>query len=557
MLRPRHPRLSLGLLLATASVATWHASTLAWRCDDAFISYRYAQNLVAGDGLVFNVGEAVEGYSNFLWTLLLAAAQLLGVSPEQSSVALGLLSYAAILGVLGWGSARAAGDGAWLPVGALCYAGVLHGRIFATSGLETSLFTALLTGGALALVEARGQRGYALAGLLAALGLLTRPEGGLLVLVGAGAALWAGRRAGAAFLGPVALLIGPWLLWKLSFYGDLLPNTWYAKGDAPARWADGLRYLGLFARTWPMVPVGLIAGVVLAARGGSRPSADPGWAGARGPLIALAIVVPYLVYVARLGGDFMFARFVLPVTPLLLFCLERALALLPRPASQRVIGLAAALSTALAPPPPEIGLGEDGEPSRYFGITEERNWYPPFWEREARRQGEVLREELADLPYKSAYFGTQAMLVYYSEAPYSIEPHVGLTDRAVAHRPPEQGARVGHGQKASLAYLAERGVDLLYDFRRSPALPAFARVELGSDTAITLLRWRPALVDALQQRGAVLVDFPTWLDGYLARLEDIGDDQFLRDYKLFKFYYFDLNDDPARLAPLEARAARL
>ena len=43
-----------------------------WTIDDSFISYRYAANLAAGHGLVFNHGEWVEGYSNPMWVLILA-----------------------------------------------------------------------------------------------------------------------------------------------------------------------------------------------------------------------------------------------------------------------------------------------------------------------------------------------------------------------------------------------------------------------------------------------------------------------------------------------------
>ena len=42
--------------------------------DDAYISFRYARNLADGLGLVWNAGERVEGYTNFLWTLMLAPA---------------------------------------------------------------------------------------------------------------------------------------------------------------------------------------------------------------------------------------------------------------------------------------------------------------------------------------------------------------------------------------------------------------------------------------------------------------------------------------------------
>ena len=59
-------------------VALWHTGQLFWICDDAFISLRYAQNLVRGEGLVFTVGERVEGYTNFSWTLLAALGMALG-----------------------------------------------------------------------------------------------------------------------------------------------------------------------------------------------------------------------------------------------------------------------------------------------------------------------------------------------------------------------------------------------------------------------------------------------------------------------------------------------
>lgn len=44
--------------------------------DDAFISFRYAYNLVNGIGLVWNEGERIEGYTNFLWTLAMSIPHL-------------------------------------------------------------------------------------------------------------------------------------------------------------------------------------------------------------------------------------------------------------------------------------------------------------------------------------------------------------------------------------------------------------------------------------------------------------------------------------------------
>src|SRR5207249_9160233 len=68
--------------------------------DDAFISYRYAANLAHGLGLVYNPGERVEGYSNFLWTLLMAVVVLLGGRPEDWAPFLGAVFAAATLVLL-------------------------------------------------------------------------------------------------------------------------------------------------------------------------------------------------------------------------------------------------------------------------------------------------------------------------------------------------------------------------------------------------------------------------------------------------------------------------
>ena len=64
-----------------------------WTTDDAFISFRYARNLSEGLGLVFNAGERVEGYTNFLWTLWTAAGLSLGFEAETWANVWGILFY--------------------------------------------------------------------------------------------------------------------------------------------------------------------------------------------------------------------------------------------------------------------------------------------------------------------------------------------------------------------------------------------------------------------------------------------------------------------------------
>ena len=61
----------LGLSVFLLLILEWYY--WYYTVDDAFISFRYVRNLLDGHGLVFNPGERVEGYSNFLWVMVLAA----------------------------------------------------------------------------------------------------------------------------------------------------------------------------------------------------------------------------------------------------------------------------------------------------------------------------------------------------------------------------------------------------------------------------------------------------------------------------------------------------
>ena len=75
-------------LVAVAVVwAAWRAYGLWWCTDDAYISFRYARNLVDGLGLVYNAGERVEGFTNPLWTLWVACGLALGVAQIAHLVA--------------------------------------------------------------------------------------------------------------------------------------------------------------------------------------------------------------------------------------------------------------------------------------------------------------------------------------------------------------------------------------------------------------------------------------------------------------------------------------
>jgi len=118
----------------------------SWVSDDAYITFRYAENLAAGHGLVFNVGERVEGYTNFLWTVLLSGVVASGGDPIPASLILGVLGYAATLLVV-FRVSRAAGPPA-APLAVTCVALHADHQVWATGGLETSWVAALFSGAA-------------------------------------------------------------------------------------------------------------------------------------------------------------------------------------------------------------------------------------------------------------------------------------------------------------------------------------------------------------------------------------------------------------------------
>src|SRR6185436_10328266 len=82
-----------GLVVALVALASalLVAHSLVWNfvTDDAFISFVYSRNLARHGQLVFNLGDRVEGYTNFLWTVLLAGLYKVGLQPELMSRLLG------------------------------------------------------------------------------------------------------------------------------------------------------------------------------------------------------------------------------------------------------------------------------------------------------------------------------------------------------------------------------------------------------------------------------------------------------------------------------------
>lgn len=332
MKRPRawFPVLAPAAIWATALagvfIQAWHYN---WKLDDAYISFVYARNLVEGHGLVFNVGERVEGYTCFLWVLLCALGLALGVSAETWSTALGLLAALGTLAACAALARTIAPRASALvgPLTALLLALWPPFAWWAVSGMETVLFTALVTT-AFYLYIRSGPQSLA-APVVTALAALTRPEGWLLGAILCAHAVTQRSQRGWRFLLLFAALFVPWFAWRVWYYGYLLPNTFYAKvGDSWEQLIRGFAYLRQFVLDWGGV---LFAAAVVGAL--FLP-----W---RRLLPLYVFLLLYSGYVVAVGGDvFHFYRFWIPVVPTLLSLGCAALAYLlvaPRPRATRYL----------------------------------------------------------------------------------------------------------------------------------------------------------------------------------------------------------------------------
>jgi arabinofuranosyltransferase len=302
------------ILLAIVLFGTLASLFYAYTVDDAFITFRYARNLVAGLGPVFNPGERVEGYTTFLWMLLMSAGLTLGIDPVVLSKVLGLVCGLATIGVT-MAIARYTSDRPWRVA---ILAGLLLGAsvdlaLNSVTGLETAFFTLLVTAAIARQMHEEQGEGWPISSLLFGLAALTRPEG--LALGGLSWLYQLVRKRehlGRALLRglPFFILVGIHFVWRYSYYGELLPNTYYAKSiPLVPKLVVGLLYVARF-----FVNYGLIFPVAwfFALRQGNRRL--------RYLLYMSAIAVAIVIWE---GGDWMQRnRFLVPILPL--FCLITA-----------------------------------------------------------------------------------------------------------------------------------------------------------------------------------------------------------------------------------------
>jgi hypothetical protein len=249
----------LAALLAIVAFVAHAALFLGALLDDSYIAFRYARHLAAGQGLVFNPGERVEGFTSLSWVLISALCSRAGLPPERMVPLLGLVAGTGLVVVVlraaprltvseGVTDERAGRTGV---LAALLVALTPGVAFYAVSGLEHTFFALLLTCAALALVERR----LVAWALWTCAAFFTRPEAALLGPLGlvllsrdawrAGSlATLPWRRAAARAALVLVLGLAPYLALKQLFFGSILPNTLRAK-EPEAYWAAHYTLMGV------------------------------------------------------------------------------------------------------------------------------------------------------------------------------------------------------------------------------------------------------------------------------------------------------------------------
>ena len=453
------------VLIATAILLP-HARMFDFVTDDAYISFRYALNLAEHGQLVFNLGERVEGFTNFLWTVILALCMKLGWGPVAASrflgVALGVGNLALVVRL----SLRLSGQrpSPWHMVAPCLLASMGAFACWCTGGLETQLFTFLsLLGFDLMLGEIATQRGFTSAAAFA-LASMTRPEGLLFFGLGGLYRLFImvtrerrflPQRREWAWLGLFLVLFVPYFVWRWHYFGWLFPNTFYVKSSGGAGTSLlGWYYLRRFAEDY-----GAPLFILLALLG--RPSRDDSQRRDLWRLTGL-VWLAFAAYVVKVGGDFMgLYRFILPVIPLGAVVVQEAL----RHLAQRLRPMVGAPVLALGGLMLAAGFGAGSAKVSHTAITfigaDNGIDTPGYLKKYAEDRipvGQWLG--LHARPDDLMTVGGAGVIPYYSNIPaYDV---FGLVDEHIAHDPHMNGSnRPGHQKWGSDAYMLSRKPTLI------------------------------------------------------------------------------------------------
>ena len=452
--------------------------------DDAYISFVYARNLAEFGVLEFNIGDRVEGYTNFLWTVLLAGMYWLGLPLEPVAKIFGsVFSIATLVVTFRIVESCLGKRGGWAymaPALLCCCAGF---ACWASGGLETHMFTFFVCLAVFYYIQEQ-PRQFGRVAVVLALSAMTRPEG-LLVAAVLGVhwlgcktyhRSWRLQRGEWVAIVVFLSLWAPYFAWRYWYYGFVFPNTYYVKatgtmvGDYQAKLiTQGFYYVWVWLKqshlvfVLPVVCMGL-----LAKRAGRR---------TRFGSAALCLTIVYLAYTIQVGGDFMgLHRFILPlsVVTTIAFVLgvqwgtDRFTFL--RRNKWAKISLGGAIVLAFALSQARLTLAS----TRWGNWSSERGIDTPVYLNAFARDRKAIGMHMHNcfLPADFSIVGGAGAQVYASRM--RAVDVFGLVSKEIAHHAPRTRPRPGHNKWASNEMLLKYQPDFVfscYSIHANPRKP--------------------------------------------------------------------------------------
>jgi hypothetical protein len=357
------------------------------------------------------------------------------------------------------------------------------------------MFASLLS---LVAVERALAGGYLASGACGVAAAMAHPDHGILYAA-LGLALLLGKdtRAGLPrYAAPFVLVYAPYFAWRFSYYGELFPNTYYAKSGGVPYFEQGVVYIAslvIGGGLWALLPLALYSC----------------WALRRtlfGRYVLIAFP-PFCAYVAKIGGDFMYGRLLCPIIAPLLLLAEVALA---RALDRR--RFVAAFVAALLLCVPALPVKIIGTLEKKWFLADERTFYALTSFNPIRVRtiyfdwAEVLAKHFP--PHEKSprlFMYSAGMISYYTGWP--MIDGFGLTDRTIAHRPLLVRGRPGHEKHGSAAYIASRGVDISDEIVYPRPYSDLAQLWLDR-VHFNLVHYDPKLLKPLHgRRGVSVPDF--------------------------------------------------
>ena len=511
------------LMLAPVAFLVVLGWTHRWLEEDAFLNFRVVDQIRAGHGPVFNIGQRVEVATSPLWLAMLTVGRTVIPFVRLEYLALGgglLLTGLGLWWVQRgaarlWGTDRARPA---VPLGAIVIAALPASWEWATSGLENGLSLAWIGALMLALATVAHRDGdrrdgapmtawkTIAVGALLGLGPLVRPDLTIMSVAALVAVLAVRRPRGAS----LAWLLGGFLalpvlteLFRMGYYGILVPNTALAKDADGTYWSQGWNYLvDLVATYWVWVPLLAVAAVAVLLLVPRRGVADRA-----GPPLVVVLALPvagllHALFMVKSGGDYLHARLLLPS----LFALVAPFAAVPWQRKLLAPALAIAVWAVIAVAFLRPAIHQGFVPLTAYGVPEGRDLMTsltlpgrdpilaedfifvdgPLAKRLQERGAKALvintsKRPIPDAtPQRTTLVSVASGISGYRAGPdVSVYEYNSLGDPVGSHMPPTPYSGAGHRKRKSypwiFALVAKPGVTGGFDARPINAARAALR----------------------------------------------------------------------------------